>query len=47
LNTILTVPEASADGHRKSGWDDFTEAVIDVLNKECDGLVFLLWGLPA
>jgi len=47
LNTILTVEDSKADSHRKSGWDDFTDHVINVLNKECDGLVFLLWGLPA
>jgi uracil-DNA glycosylase len=47
LNTILTVEDSKADSHRKSGWDEFTEHTINVLNKECDGLVFLLWGLPA
>jgi uracil-DNA glycosylase len=26
------------------GWEIFTDKVVDVLNRERDGLVFLLWG---
>jgi len=47
LNTILTVEYDKADSHRKSGWDLFTDEVINVINKDCDKVIFLLWGLPA
>ena len=29
------------------GWELFTDRVIEVLNREREGLVFLLWGTPA
>ena len=29
------------------GWAEFTDQVIEVINKECDKIIFLLWGLPA
>jgi uracil-DNA glycosylase len=29
------------------GWEDFTDEIVQVLNDEKDGLVFLLWGSPA
>ena len=47
LNTILTVEDSKPESHRKSGWDDFTDAVLNLINKECDNVVFMLWGLPA
>jgi uracil-DNA glycosylase len=47
LNTVLTVRQGQANSHSKKGWEDFTDAVIDELNTNCEGLVFLLWGSPA
>ena len=47
LNTSLTVKAANANSHSKIGWIAFTDAVIDVLNKEKDNLVFILWGANA
>jgi len=44
LNSMLTVRARQAGSHRKKGWEEFTSAVIDVLNREKEGLVFLLWG---
>lgn len=44
LNSMLTVRARQAGSHRKKGWESFTSAVIDVLNREKEGLVFLLWG---
>ena len=29
------------------GWDAFTDAVIDAVNANCSGVVFLLWGKHA
>jgi len=47
LNTCLTVQAHQANSHQKKGWEQFTDAVVRVLNQRCSGLVFLLWGLPA
>jgi uracil-DNA glycosylase len=44
LNAVLTVEEGKAGAHQKRGWEGFTDHVVDVLNRERDGLVFLLWG---
>jgi uracil-DNA glycosylase len=46
FNTVLTVRRGEANSHSKQGWEDFTDAVIRVLN-ERQGVVFLLWGNPA
>lgn len=47
LNNVLTVEEGKAGSHHQKGWEKFTDKVIDVLNKEKDSLVFILWGSPA
>lgn len=47
LNTCLTVREHQAFSHSGHGWEVFTDAVIGMLSRERDGLVFLLWGAPA
>lgn len=47
LNAVLTVERGRAGSHHGRGWEVFTDAVIDRLNRERDGLVFLLWGSPA
>lgn len=47
LNTVLTVERGRAGSHRGQGWEVFTDAVIERLNREREGLVFLLWGSPA
>jgi uracil-DNA glycosylase len=47
LNTVLTVRKGEANSHQKKGWEQFTDAVIDLLNKKKKGLVFFLWGKPA
>lgn len=47
LNAVLTVERSLAGSHQGKGWETFTDAVIDRLNRERDGLVFLLWGSPA
>ena len=47
LNTCLTVRAGQALSHQSKGWEKFTDAVISKLDKQCDGLVFLLWGQPA
>lgn len=44
LNSMLTVRAREAGSHRKKGWENFTDAVIDALNKQKEEVVFLLWG---
>lgn len=44
LNSVLTVEQAQAASHQGRGWEQFTDHVIHCLNKERDGLVFMLWG---
>ncbi len=47
LNATLTVEQARAGAHQGQGWERFTDRVIDCLNREREGLVFLLWGSHA
>ena len=44
LNSVLTVEEGRPGSHQGKGWEGFTDHVVDVLNREREGLVFLLWG---
>ena len=44
LNATLTVQAGLAGSHQGKGWEQFTDAVIDQLNRQRDGLVFMLWG---
>ncbi|MEI2431991.1 uracil-DNA glycosylase [Lysobacter yananisis] len=44
LNAVLTVEEGRAGAHQGKGWEGFTDHAVDVLNREREGLVFLLWG---
>lgn len=47
LNTVLTVEQGKAHSHAKWGWETFTDAVIDAVNRHQQGVVFLLWGSHA
>lgn len=44
LNAVLTVEAGKAGAHQGKGWEGFTDHVVDVLNREREDLVFLLWG---
>ena len=44
LNAVLTVEDGRAGSHQGKGWEGFTDHVVDTLNREREGLVFLLWG---
>jgi len=44
LNAVLTVESGKPGSHAKIGWETFTNAVIEKLSAERDGIVFLLWG---
>lgn len=47
LNNVLTVREKEPGSHRKKGWEQFTDKVIESLNTERSNLVFILWGNDA
>ena len=47
LNSSLTVREGMAASHSGIGWEEFTDAVVDKLNREKENLVFILWGSHA
>ncbi len=44
LNATLTVEEHQAGSHQGKGWEQFTDAVIDAVNRGRERVVFLLWG---
>lgn len=47
LNATLTVRASSPGSHQNKGWETFTDAVIDRINREKENVVFLLWGAYA
>lgn len=44
LNAVLSVRAGQPGSHAGKGWEGFTDAVVDLLNREREGLVFMLWG---
>jgi uracil-DNA glycosylase len=44
LNSVLTVEQGNAGAHQGKGWEDFTDKVIETINRERENVVFLLWG---
>lgn len=44
LNSVLSVEAGRAASHQGKGWETFTDEVIDVVNREREGVVFMLWG---
>lgn len=44
LNATLTVEAGKAGSHQGKGWETFTDAAIQALAQQREGLVFLLWG---
>jgi len=47
LNTVLTVRAHKPNSHQGKGWEHFTDAIIEAVNKEDRPIVYLLWGRPA
>lgn len=47
LNSALTVREGEPNSHQNQGWEQFTDAVIDVINEQTEHTVFILWGSKA
>ena len=44
LNSVLTVQAGQAASHQGKGWERFTDRIVELLNQEREGLVFILWG---
>ncbi len=44
LNATLTVRAHQAASHQKKGWEEFTDAVIQIISQRKEKVVFLLWG---
>lgn len=44
LNATLTVRAHQAGSHQNKGWEQFTDAVIQIVSQQLEGVVFLLWG---
>ncbi|MCM0083016.1 uracil-DNA glycosylase [Geomonas sp. Red32] len=47
LNSVLTVEAHRAASHQGKGWEQFTDRTIEVLNKQREHVVFMLWGAYA
>lgn len=44
LNAVLTVEQSNANAHQGKGWELFTDRVIQLVNEQCEHVVFMLWG---
>ena len=44
LNAGLTVEKDKANSHKHLGWNIFTDAVIETIHQNKEGIVFMLWG---
>ena len=47
LNTVLTVRAHQANSHQGRGWEQFTDAVIEAVNRQDRPVVYMLWGRHA
>lgn len=47
LNAVLTVEQGNANSHQGQGWEMFTDAIIQAINKQKEHVVFILWGAYA
>ena len=44
LNSVLTVEGSLAASHQGKGWERFTDSIVNHLNRDAQGIVFILWG---
>ncbi len=44
LNASLSVEQSKPMSHQNSGWEQFTNKIIHLLNDEGENIVFILWG---
>ena len=41
---VLTVEAHTPTSHKDHGWEQFTDQVIEIINKKTTHVVFILWG---
>ena len=44
INAVLTVRAHEAASHAGRGWEQFTDAVVRIINERKQGIVYMLWG---
>jgi len=44
LNSVLSVRESEANSHQKKGWEKFIKAILTLISKEKENVIFMLWG---
>ncbi|MDZ4786038.1 MAG: uracil-DNA glycosylase [bacterium] len=44
LNAVLSVENGKPGSHANMGWEKFTDKIVSIVNDNCEGVVFLLWG---
>lgn len=44
LHSVRTINTWKKHSHVKKGWEEFTDGVLECINRYCTGVVFLLWG---
>jgi uracil-DNA glycosylase len=47
INTILTVRAGQANSHKKIGWEEFTDQIIQLISTQQTPVIFVLWGNKA
>lgn len=47
LNTVLTVREGKSKSHAGKGWEQFTDTILELIDKRERPVVFMLWGQHA
>ena len=47
LNTVLSVEQGLSNSHKSLGWKKMTTEIIQVVNSQCNHVVFILWGRQA
>ncbi len=47
LNTSLTVQLNKPNAHKKYGWNNFTDKIIELISEQKEHVVFILWGNDA
>lgn len=44
LNAVLTVERGRAGAHQGKGWERFTDRIVELIARERENVVFMLWG---